>query len=561
MNKFLHIGARYKMNVLFVLTGLLVSSADVVGSTGLISSEASDATLKSLSYKIGEDGHSVPINNFKPDIYNYEVPYESNEDAISQGRPPVYTDAQMDMYRIYPVPEVNDPDATMTVLDVPFKQGGLAKVQVTSADKTKINTYTFFLVSRMDAGKKYYVVSELEHLTLETDSSKVSRDGQFVGKLVPESGYELPQNITIEYGSDVQKVSGNLYSSVTGEINLKASWHMLIRAKGVKASDFFVADHVKYQITSSENVAVVGTDVEDNATWTVTDCIIPATVSKDGKNYQVTELGEEAFIGCKKLKSITLPAGLTTIGERCFAGCVSTLTEIHCLNPVPAAFPQLFFHDTMEELNNSSPVYDCVLYVPAGSKAQYAQAEGWKNFGGILEDGEIIEPVVGETTDSTMTITCNAFEQATGYIVKVYEDAAKTRLKDEYQFDADGKLRSSSFSFTIKGLSAGQTYYIETMAVREGYYPTPIIISQNTIEAKTTGTATANEGVTADKPIVCVQGGEVVVRSSGEISVRIYDLSGQSIVAGKVTGYGSFQLTKGMYIVVAGDGSYKVVIR
>ncbi len=42
MNKFLHIGARYKMNVLFVLTGLLVSSADVVGSTGLISSEASD---------------------------------------------------------------------------------------------------------------------------------------------------------------------------------------------------------------------------------------------------------------------------------------------------------------------------------------------------------------------------------------------------------------------------------------------------------------------------------------------------------------------------------------
>ena len=160
-----------------------------------------------------------------------------------------------------------------------------------------------------------------------------------------------------------------------------------------------------------------------------------------------------------------------------------------------------------------------------------------------------------------MTITCDAFEQATGYIVKVYEDAAKTRLKDEYQFDADGKLRSSSFSFTIKGLSAGQTYYIETMAVREGYYPTPIIISQNTIEAKTTGTATANEGVTADKPIVCVQDGEVVVRSSGEISVRIYDLSGQSIVAGKVTGYGSFQLTKGMYIVVAGDESYKVVIR
>lgn len=561
MNKFSHIGVGHKMNVLLVLTGLLLSSADVVGSTGLASSEAGDATLKSLSYKIGEDGNDVPIGNFKPDTYNYEVPYSSNDDATSSGMIPPYTGEQMDTYRIYPVPVLNDPDATMTVTDVPLKQGGLAKVQVTSADKTKTNTYTFFLVSRMDAGKKYYVVSELEHLKLEADSFKVNRDGQFVGKLVPESGYELPQNITVEYGSDVQKVSGNIYSSETGAINLKASWHMLIRAKGVKESDFFVADHVKYQITSSENVAVVGTDVEDNATWTVTDCVIPATVSKDGKSYQVTELGEEAFIGCKKLKSITLPAGLITIGERCFAGCVSTLTEMHCLNPVPAAFPQLFFHATMEELNNLSQVYDCVLYVPAGSKAQYAQAEGWKNFGGILEEGEIIEPVVAETTDSTMTVTCNTFEQATGYIVKVYEDAAKTRLKDEYQFDADGKLRSSSFSFTIKGLSAGQTYYIETMAVREGYYPTPIIISQNTIEVKTTGTATGNEGVTVDEPVVCVQGDEVVIRSSGEISVRIYDLTGQCIVAGKVAGYGSFQLAKGLYIVVAGDESHKVVIR
>ncbi|WP_456086381.1 leucine-rich repeat protein [Parabacteroides sp.] len=561
MNEFLHIGAGHKMNVLLVLAGLLLSSAHVAGSTGLASSEAADATLKSLSYKIGEDGYSVPVNNFKPDTYNYEVPYNSNEDAISQGMPPVYTDAQMDTYRIYPVAEPNDPDATLVITDVPLKQGGLAKVQVTSADKTKTNTYTFFLVSRKDAGKKYYVVSELEHLTLEADSFKVSRDGRFVGKLVPESGYELPQNITVEYGSDVQKVSGDIYSSATGEINLNASWHMLIRAKGVKESDFFVADHVKYQITSSENVAVIGTDVEDNATWTVTDCIIPATVSKDGKSYRVTELGEEAFIGCKKLKSITLPAGLTTIGERCFAGCVGTLTEMHCLNPVPAVFPKLFFHATMEDLFNSSPVYDCVLYVPSGSKAQYAQAEGWKNFGGILEEGEMIEPVVGETTDSTMTVTCNTFEQATGYIVKVYEDAAKTRLKDEYQFDADGKLRSSSFSFTIEGLSAGRTYYIETMAVREGDYPTPIIISQNTIEVKTTGTATGNEGVTVDRPVVCVQGDEVVIRATGGILVRIYDLSGQCIVAGKVAGYGSFQLAKGLYIVVAGEESHKIVIR
>lgn len=562
MNRFLLFRKEHKMSVLLVLAGMLLSSTEVIGSTvSAVSSEAGDATLKSLSYKIEQDGYNVPISNFKPDTYNYEVPYMSNDDAISQGMPPYYTGEQMDTYRVYPVPELNDPNATMVITDVPLKQGGLAKVEVTSADKTKTNTYTFFLISRMDAGKKYYVVSELEHLSLEASSFKIDRDGQFVGKLVPESGYELPQDITVEFGNDVQKISGSLYSSSTGEINMKASWHMLIRAKGVKESDFFVADHVKYQITSPEQVAVVGTDVEDNTAWTVTDCIIPATVSKEGKSYQVTELGEEAFAGCKKLKSITLPAGLTAIGERCFAGCVNTLTTLYCQNPVPAAFPTLFFHATMEDLFNSPQIYDCVLYVPAGSKAQYAQAEGWKNFGGILEEGESLEPVAGEATDSTMIVTCNTFEQATGYIVRVYEDAEKTRLKVEYQLDADGNLRSSSFSFTIKGLSAGQTYYIETTAVREGYYPTPIILSQNTIEVKTTGNATGNETITSGKSVVGVQDGQVVIRSSGEIPVRIYDLTGQCIVAGKVAGYGSFRLAKGLYIVVAGDESSKIIVR
>lgn len=172
MNKFSHIGVGYKMNVLLVLAGLFLSSSEVIGSNGFASeqSDASDATLKSLSYKIEEDGLSIPISNFKPDTYNYEVPYMSNDDAISQGRPPYYTGEQMDMYRIYPVPESNDPDATMVITDVPLKQGGLAKVQVTSADKSKTNTYTFFLISMMDAGKKYYVASELEHLTLEAES-------------------------------------------------------------------------------------------------------------------------------------------------------------------------------------------------------------------------------------------------------------------------------------------------------------------------------------------------------------------------------------------------------
>ncbi len=41
----------------------------------------------------------------------------------------------------------------------------------------------------------------------------------------------------------------------------------------------------------------------------------------------VTEIGEEAFSGCKKLTSVTIPEGVTAIGERAFYGCTG-LTSI-----------------------------------------------------------------------------------------------------------------------------------------------------------------------------------------------------------------------------------------
>jgi hypothetical protein len=75
------------------------------------------------------------------------------------------------------------------------------------------------------------------------------------------------------------------------------------------------------------NFMVVAGD--DDATVTVTgftddvipDLAIPATVDFEGKTYLVTVIGDSAFYQSVGLKSLTLPANLTAIGNEAFCGC------------------------------------------------------------------------------------------------------------------------------------------------------------------------------------------------------------------------------------------------
>ena len=54
---------------------------------------------------------------------------------------------------------------------------------------------------------------------------------------------------------------------------------------------------------------------------------IPATVTHEGVEYNVTSIGKEAFSNCSSLTSITIPEGVTSIGEYAFSNC-SSLTSI-----------------------------------------------------------------------------------------------------------------------------------------------------------------------------------------------------------------------------------------
>lgn len=54
-----------------------------------------------------------------------------------------------------------------------------------------------------------------------------------------------------------------------------------------------------------------------------TKIVIPATVTIDGIRYKVTAISDNAFSGCKKLKSVTIGKYVTSIGNKAFFKCTS----------------------------------------------------------------------------------------------------------------------------------------------------------------------------------------------------------------------------------------------
>ncbi len=80
-------------------------------------------------------------------------------------------------------------------------------------------------------------------------------------------------------------------------------------------------DGVTYVLNSS-TAAVIGYTRDVPAVLT-----IPASVEVDGSSYAVTEIGENAFLGCANLTEVVLSEGIGSISRRAFSGC-GNLTKV-----------------------------------------------------------------------------------------------------------------------------------------------------------------------------------------------------------------------------------------
>ncbi|EMB19621.1 hypothetical protein HMPREF9723_02318 [Treponema denticola OTK] len=92
----------------------------------------------------------------------------------------------------------------------------------------------------------------------------------------------------------------------------------------------------------------------------------------------ITELGNSSLAECPELISVELPSTLTEIKWYAFKGDhkLKTVTCKAANPPVITAGQEVF---------KGTPIASATLRVPAGSKALYQAAEGWEDFGTIVE--------------------------------------------------------------------------------------------------------------------------------------------------------------------------------
>lgn len=152
------------------------------------------------------------------------------------------------------------------------------------------------------------------------------------------------------------------------------------------ASNKVIITFVVKENDSSGTPTVAVSDDKD-ATGSVS---IPETVTHNGVEYKVTEIGEGAFQNNTGLTEVTIPASITSIGAKAFAGCknlqsitVNIIVPINLSVVGARGFTRAEGSDVFEGVDKET----CILYVPEGSVDAYKAAPVWKEFKNILAIG------------------------------------------------------------------------------------------------------------------------------------------------------------------------------
>ena len=154
-------------------------------------------------------------------------------------------------------------------------------------------------------------------------------------------------------------------------------------------------------------------------------------VEIDGEKYKVTAIGEGAFANNTTIEKVTIPETISEIGNNAFAGCTG-LKEIRVFAEEPIQLGSSTAEGTRSSGASSVfaevDVETCVLYVPAGSKEKYEQADGWSDFKNIVEMGETAAITIGKSGKASY---CGDKSLDFGYSDKVKAYIATGFDKDE----------------------------------------------------------------------------------------------------------------------------------
>ena len=230
----------------------------------------------------------------------------------------------------------------------------------------------------------------------------------------------------------------------------------------------------------------------------------------------VKSIGSNAFSSCTSLTAITIPNSVTSIGDETFYNCRS-LEHVTSKAMMP---PQIWV-TTFDD-------YAMPLYVPAGCKSKYAEAEYWNNFTDIRETGVVLYTVTANATDETM-----------GYVT------------------GGGEYPQGSTA-TLVAIPFGQNYFVRWNDGNTDNPRTITVTGDMTFTAEFAPAGSAVETLGNGERGIYATGRTLHVENGGEY-YRVYTAAGRLVYTGNDS---SVTLSApGMYIVRTGDRSQKVAVK
>ena len=94
---------------------------------------------------------------------------------------------------------------------------------------------------------------------------------------------------------------------------LLTTWILALLATVSVWAQTFTAGNLKYEVTDAAAKTVELTGYVTKPTGILD---IPATVTYGGTTYSVTSIGKQAFYECGGITSVTIPDGVTAIGDK-----------------------------------------------------------------------------------------------------------------------------------------------------------------------------------------------------------------------------------------------------
>ena len=241
---------------------------------------------------------------------------------------------------------------------------------------------------------------------------------------------------------------------------------------GLQAANITV-DGINYT-TKSDGTATVAKytiikasgDTPADTLFYTGDVVIPETFTYEGTTYTVVATAANAFLDCKDMTSLSLPATCVTIGRNCFKGC-SALT----VSPIPATATSV----GSGVLNGCTSLQE-VTIVAGWAKPvseEFANCPNLKRL--IIAEGET--PVVMKVntfgTSSEARTAINSIE----YIYMGRNVDASAYLNNEQPFHNMGALKTlviGGTTTTIQGTTFQGCTALQTVTFEEGNMMTGI---------------------------------------------------------------------------------------